>query len=99
MIALMNRANVSDPSKLSKADKKEFMALAHKAASIVGVRLVFHPHSVDAYGKDGKFIDTFTLGGKLAYTGNSVNLALVISSIATIALATGFVAKKRLANA
>lgn len=99
IIDLMNKANVSDPSKLSKADKERFMAIAKEAADILGLKLVFHPHSVDVYDKDGKFIENVTLGGKLAYTGNSVNLALVISSIATIALAAGFVAKKRLANA
>ena len=98
LIAIMERAGVSDPSKLSRADKDRFMAIAREAAAIIGLTLVFHPHSVDVY-KDGVLIDNVTLGNKLVYTGNNVNLALVISSIATIALAAGFVAKKRLANA
>ena len=99
IIDLMNKANVSDPSKLSKADKEKFMEIAKEAADILGLKLVFHPNSVDVYDKDGKLIDTVTLGGKLVYTGNRVNVVLVISSIAIIALAAGFVAKKRLANA
>ena len=98
LLAIMESAGVSDPSQLSKADKEKFMAIAQEAADILGLTLVFHAHSVDIY-KDGVLIDSGSLGGKLVYTGNSVNLALVISSIATIALAAGFVAKKRLANA
>ena len=74
------------------------MSIAREAAAIIGLTLVFHANSVDIY-KDGALIDSASLGGKLADTGNNVNLALVISSIATIALAAGFVAKKRLANA
>lgn len=99
IIALMNNAGVSDPSKLSKADKDTFMALAQQAADVIGVKLVFHANSVDVYDKDGTHIDTVTLGNKLVYTGNNVNVALVVSSVAIIALAAGFVAKKRLANA
>lgn len=98
IIALMNNAGVSDPSKLSKADKDKFMALAQQAADVIGLKLVFHANSVDVY-KDGTLIDTVTLGNKLVYTGNNVNVALVVSSVAIIALAAGFVAKKRLANA
>ena len=95
----MESAGVSDPADLSKADKEKFMAIAQEGADVIGVKLVFHPHSVDVY-KDGTLIESATLGNKLAYTGNNINLALVISSVAIIALATtGFVAKKRLANA
>lgn len=98
LLALLNEAGVTDPAKLSSADKERFMAIGQQAADVLGLTLIFHAHSVDIY-KDGKYIDTASLGSKLVYTGNSVNLALVISSIAIIALATGFVAKKRLANA
>ena len=104
LIALMNEAGTADPTKLSSADKQRFMAIANEAAAILGLTLVFHPDSVDVY-KDGVLLDTMTLGsittgnGKLVYTGNDINLALVISSVAIIALAAGVVAKKRLANA
>lgn len=98
LIALMEKEGVSDPSKLSASGKEKFMAIAKDAAASIGLTLVFHAHSVDIY-KDGTLIDSATLGGKLAYTGNNTNLALVISSVAVIALAAGLVAKKRLANA
>ena len=98
LIALMESAGVSDPANLSKADKEKFMAIAQEGADVLGLKLVFHPHSVDIY-KDGKLIETATLGNKLAYTGNNVNIALVVSSVAIIALATGLVTRKRLANA
>ena len=99
LIALMESAGVSDPANLSSADKEKFMAIAQEGADVIGVKLVFHAHSVDVY-KDGKLIESATLGNKLAYTGNNINLALVISSIAIFALATtGVVVKKRLANA
>ena len=99
LIALMESAGVSDPADLSKSDKEKFMAIAQEGADVIGVKLVFHPHSVDVY-KDGKLIESATLDNKLAYTGNNINLALVISSIALFALTTtGVVVKKRLANA
>ena len=98
IVAFMNSVNVSDPGNLSKQDKEIFMAKARKAADIIGLKLVFHPHSVDVYDKDGKLIDNVTLGGELVYTGNRVNVTLVISSIAAIALVAVFVAKKRIAN-
>ena len=98
LIALMESAGVSDPSELSSADKEKFMAIAQEGADVIGLKLVFHPHSVDIY-KEGKLVESATLGNKLAYTGNNINIALVISSVAVIALATGIVAKKRLANA
>lgn len=98
LIALMESAGVSDPAKLSQADREKFMNIAREAAAIVGLTLDFHPAYMNVY-KDGVLIDTVTMGSKLAYTGNNTNLALVISSVAVIALAAGFVAKKRLANA
>ena len=98
LIALMESAGASDPSELSSAEKEQFMAIAQQGADVIGLKLVFHPHSVDIY-KEGKLVESATLGNKLAYTGSNINIALVISSVAVIALATGIVAKKRLANA
>lgn len=99
LIALMESAGVSDPAELSSSDKERFMQIAQEGADVIGVKLVFHAHSVDVY-KDGKLIESATLGNKLAYTGNNINLALVISLVTIFALATtGFAAKKGLANA
>lgn len=99
LIALMEAAGVSDPSKLSKADKAKFISIAQEAASIIGLTLKFNANSVEVY-KDGVLIDTGSLGDeKAAYTGNNVNTALVVSLVAVLALAIGLVAKKRMANA
>ena len=98
LIALMEKAGVSDPSKLSKADKEKFMSIAREAAASIGLTLVFHPNSVDIY-KDGVFIDNATLGTKLVYTGNNINIALIISLVAVSALSLGFIARKKLAYA
>lgn len=72
---------------LSKAKKDELKELANKAANIAKVTLVFKTNSVEIY-KDGKLIETISSAttGKLAYTGNSSNIVLVISLIAVIAL-------------
>ena len=99
LINIMEKANVSDPAKLNQADKTKFMAVAQEGADVLDLKLVFHAHSVDIY-KEGKLIENASLGDeKLAYTGNNMKIALVVSSIAVIALASGFVVKKRLANA
>lgn len=99
LIALMESAGVSDPAKLSKADKTKFMSISQEAAEIAGLTLKFNKNSVEVY-KDGVLIDTGSLGNEtLKYTGNNVNVALVISLVAVLALAIGLVAKKRMANA
>ena len=55
--------------------------------------------TVEIY-KDGKLVETLTSNtGTLAYTGNTMNIVLVVSSIAIIALGTAVIARKRLANA
>ena len=74
-------------------------SIANEAASIVGVSLVFKAGTVEIY-KDGKLVETLTSNtGTLAYTGNTMNIVLVVSSIAIIALGTAVIARKRLANA
>ena len=64
---------------------------------MIGLTLVFNSGTVEVY-KDGVLIETVTLAdsGKLAYTGNS-NVALVVTSVAVIALATTVVVRKRMA--
>ncbi len=67
--------------------KNQLKALANEAASIAGVELDFTKDGIKVY-KDGKLIEDITettTSGKLAYTGN--NNALVVSTIAVIALA------------
>ncbi len=97
---LMESAGVTDYKKLSPEQKSELQSIANEAAGIVGVTLTYDGGEIEVY-KDGKLIETFgsTPGGRLAYTGNSVNAVLVVSSVAVLALVTIFVAKRKMANA
>lgn len=95
---IMDAEGTTDYKKLPDAKKSELKTLASEAASIVGATVSFKADSVEIY-KDGKLIETIgNNSGKLAYTGNN-NIALVVSSIAVIALASVAVARKKLVNA
>jgi hypothetical protein len=102
-IAVMDEAGVTDVTKLTDAQKEKVKTIANEAASVIDVSLVFKADSVEIY-KDGKIIETVTSdNGKLVYTGNTINMTVIISSIAVIALALTatvvVVRKKGLANA
>lgn len=99
-IAVMEKAGVTDVTKLTKEQKEEIKTIAKSAAELIDVKLVFKSGTVEVYNKNGKLIETVSLNsGKLAYTGNSVNTVLVVSVIAIIALAIGVVTKRKIANA
>ena len=92
--AIFDEAGVTNYDKLTKAQKNEVKALLAEAASAINASLVFKTKSVEIY-KDGKLIDTITNnGGKLAYTGNEVNVALIAGVALVIALASAVVVKK-----
>lgn len=98
-VAVMEEAGVTDVKQLSTEQKNELKSIANEAASIAGVSLVFKAGAVEIY-KDGQLIETITSNnGTLAYTGNTMNIVLVVSSIAIIALGSAIVVRKRLANA
>ena len=40
----------------------------------------------------------YFMDGKLAYTGNNMNIVLVVSSVAVIALATVYIVRKKKTN-
>ena len=95
----MEAAGVTNYAELTTAQKSSMKTIANEAADILGVKLVFKTGSVEVY-KDGKLVETVSeTDGKLAYTGNNVNVVLVVSIIAIIALAITVVAKRNLANA
>ena len=101
VIAVMNEAGVKNYFDLTKAQKTEIKNIAKEAAEIVDVQLVFGKGTVEVV-KDGKVIETVSKSndGKLAYTGNSVNIVLaVVATIAVIALAVAAVSKRKVANA
>lgn len=98
-VALMQSAGTTNIKDLTVDQKNQLKSIANEAASIVGVSLVFKAGTVEIY-KDGKLVETLTSStGTLAYTGNTMNIVLVVSSIAIIALGTAVIARKRLANA
>ena len=94
ILAKADEAGVTDLSKLTTAQKNQLKEIAKSAAEIVNVTLVFKTSSVEIY-KDGKLIETVTANnGKLAYTGNNLNMILVVSTISIIALAITVAAKR-----
>ena len=98
-VAVMENAGVTNYAALTDAQKDEMKNIATEAASVVDVNLVFKVGSVEVY-KNGKLIETVAENdGKLSYTGNSVNMIVVVSVVAIIALAIAVVAKKRIAYA
>ena len=83
---------------MTKAQKQQVRAICQEAADILGLKLTYVNGTVEVY-KDGTLIEVFTFTDTLPYTGNNINTILVVSSIAVLALATGLVAKRKLANA
>lgn len=97
-IAVMEAAGTTDYSKLTDAQKDKLKSIANSAAAIIDVKLVFKKNTVEIYDNAGKLIETIgNNNGKLAYTGNNVNVVLTTSVIAVIALAIT-VATKRNSN-
>lgn len=102
--AIMDAAGTTNIKDLTTAQKNQLKDIANEAATVVGVTLKFGTSSVEVY-KDGKLVETVTSNnGKLAYTGNDSNTALLVGSsiVAVIALASAGIVvanKKRLANA
>ena len=95
---ILDEEGTKDYKKLPESKKAQLKTLASEAASIVGATVAFKADTVEIY-KAGKLIETIGNNrGKLAYTGNN-NIALVVSSIAVIALASVAIARKKLANA
>ena len=95
----MEKAGVTNYNKLTKAQKSEIKSIATEAAKKVDLKLVFKTRSVEVYNNAGKLVETVTnTNGKLAYTGNTVNVALAVSVVAVLAVAT-VVVRKRIVNA
>ena len=94
-IVVMESAGTTDYNKLTNAQKDQLKSIANSAASIVDVKLVFKKGTVERYDNKGKLIETVGQNnGKLAYTGNNVNVVLTTSVIAIIALAITVVTKR-----
>ena len=97
--AIMKEAGVTDPTKLSQADKDRIQSIANEAASILRVSLVIKNGNFEIY-KDGKLIENVSINnGKLAYTGNNNYVIFGISAVAIVALVIVCIMKKRKINA
>ena len=91
----MEAAGTTDYRKLTDAQKDQVKSIANSAADIIDVKLVFKKNTVEIYNNAGKLIETIgNNNGKLAYTGNNVNVVLTTSVIAVIALAITVVTKR-----
>lgn len=98
-VQIMKDNNATKLDDVKKEDREKLKTIANEAAGVAGLTVTFKPGTAEIY-KDGKAIETVKMNnGKLAYTGNNVNIVLVVSSVAVIALATIIVARKKLANA
>ena len=94
-IAIMENAGTTDYNKLTSSQKEQLKTIATSAANIIDVKLVFKKGTVEIYDNTGKLIETVGQNnGKLAYTGNNVNVVLTTSVIAIIALAITVVTKR-----
>lgn len=95
--AVMTAAGKTKYSDLTSAQKDQLKSIANSAASEVGVSLVFKTNSVEIWKNGKKLMVVTNNDGKLAYTGNSLNvIAITASSVAAIALAAVII-KKRIA--
>lgn len=92
--AILDAEGVTNYDKLTTAKKDEVKAILVEAAKIIDATLVFKTKSVEIY-KNGKLIDIVTNNaGRLSYTGNEVNVALIAGITSVIALASAVVVKK-----
>ncbi len=98
VVAVYEKAGVTDMAKLSAADLKKVQDLATEAAAILNVKIAWDGAKVTIY-YEGRVEDVIEFSNKLPYTGNDTNIALVVSSVAVVALAAGFIARRKLANA
>lgn len=96
--AVYEKAGVTDMAKLSATDLKKVQDLATEAAAILNVKIAWDGAKVTIY-YEGRVEDVIEFSNKLPYTGNDTNIALVVSSVAVVALAAGFIARRKLANA
>ena len=98
VVKVMENAKVTSIAKLSSEDLKKVQDLSTEAAAVLNIKLVWKGTRVEIM-YNGKLEDVLDFSDKLSYTGNETNIALVVSSVAVVALAAGIIARKKLANA
>ena len=99
-IAVMEKAGVTSYNKLTIAQKDEIKSIATEAAKKVDLKLVFKTKSVEIYNNSGKLVETVSnTNGKLAYTGNVVNVVVLATTVVALVAVSAVVARKRIVNA
>ncbi|MBR0351137.1 MAG: LPXTG cell wall anchor domain-containing protein [Clostridia bacterium] len=98
VVAVLEKAGVTNIADLSSADLKKVQDLSTEAAAIVNVKIVWRGSTVDIY-YNGKVEDTLSFSKNMTNTGDETNIALVVSSVAVVALAAGLVIRKKIVNA
>ena len=103
-VEVLRKANLTDPTKLSKADKEKLLDLGQRAARIAGFELTYDAKT-DALSlyRDGVLVDQATTSDALVQTGSKDYSYIVYAGagVAVIAI-VGFVvytAKKNKVNA
>ena len=95
-VSVMQEEGVTNINDLSGEAKNKVKNLAQAAASEAGLSISFKDGVATITNSNGDVVATLGETGKLAYTGNNVNMVLVVSSVAVIALAATVVSKKRI---
>ena len=98
VVAVLEKAGVTNIADLSSADLKKVQDISTEAAAIVNVKIVWRGSTVDIY-YNGKVEDTLSFSKNMTNTGDETNIALVVSSVAVVALAAGLVIRKKIVNA
>ena len=98
IVSIMETARVNNLSGLSATELKTVQDLAREAASLLDVKLVWNNVKAEAY-YDGKLIDVLVFESRLPYTGENINIALIVSTVAVCVLTACVLARKKLAYA
>lgn len=103
-VNVLRKADITDPTKLTKADKDRLLDLGQKAAKVAGFELTYDANT-DALSlyREGVLVDQATTSDALVQTGSKDYSYIVyaVAGVAVIAIA-GFVvytAKKNRVNA
>lgn len=98
VVKIFENAGQTNFANLSSADQDKIKNLATEAATILGVKIVWRGTTVDVY-YNGQIEETLSFSSTMTNTGDETNYVLVGSSIAVVALAAGFLLRKKFANA
>jgi len=105
-IAIMNKAGVFEPAKLSKAQRQELLKLAQEAGAAVNATITYVDGTIIVTTSDGKTFGSYAIVSEtgngtahaFARTGNDYTI-YAVCGVAIIAIAGAVVYGKKKANA